>query len=220
MKIRLGKVAGFTMIELLVVIAVIGVLAVATLSTINPIEQINKGKDTRTRSDASELLGAIERYYSTQEQYPWNSAATAATPYLAWTAVATTTEVFNSDGALAWLQNLAASNEIKPAFGTRLYNNYQTKVGLGTGATNNEFIILKAADSDEVRACFKPTSKQFKLEAVHKCCAAGATTNKCADAAAAGLKGSTPLTYAGFTLCANNTGDDSNTASIFYICLP
>ena len=49
----LSSKAGFTMIELLVVIAVIGVLAVAVLSSINPIEQINKGRDTRTRSDAA-----------------------------------------------------------------------------------------------------------------------------------------------------------------------
>jgi prepilin-type N-terminal cleavage/methylation domain-containing protein len=59
---------GFTMIELLVVIAIIGVLAVAVLSSINPIEQINKGRDTRARSDAAELLAASERYFTTSEQ--------------------------------------------------------------------------------------------------------------------------------------------------------
>src|SRR5688572_21601084 len=64
--------AGFTMIELLVVIAVIGVLSVAVLSSINPIEQINKGRDTRSRSDAAQLINAIDRYFSIHEVYPWN----------------------------------------------------------------------------------------------------------------------------------------------------
>ena len=64
--------AGFTMIELLVVIAVIGVLAVAVLSSINPIEQINKGRDTRSRSDAAQLISAVDRYFAIHEKYPWN----------------------------------------------------------------------------------------------------------------------------------------------------
>lgn len=69
---KLRAVAGFTMIELLVVISVIGVLAVAVLSSINPIEQINKGRDVRANSDAAQLVNAIDRYYATQEKYPWN----------------------------------------------------------------------------------------------------------------------------------------------------
>ncbi len=72
--------AGFTMIELLVVIAVIGVLAVAVLSSINPIEQINKGRDTRTRSDAAQLISAVDRFFATQETYPWNVANAGACP--------------------------------------------------------------------------------------------------------------------------------------------
>ncbi|NIT03538.1 prepilin-type N-terminal cleavage/methylation domain-containing protein, partial [Candidatus Saccharibacteria bacterium] len=52
---------GFTMIELLIVIAVIGILAIAVLAAINPIEQINRGRDTGSRSDAEQLIGAIDR---------------------------------------------------------------------------------------------------------------------------------------------------------------
>jgi prepilin-type N-terminal cleavage/methylation domain-containing protein len=76
MKKLLSQV-GFTLIELLVVISVIGVLAVAVLSSINPIEQINKGRDTGARSDAAQLINAVDRYYATQELFPWNNTHTA-----------------------------------------------------------------------------------------------------------------------------------------------
>ena len=54
----------FTMIELLIVIAILGILAVAVLAAINPIEQINRGRDTGSRSDAEQLLSAIDRFYA------------------------------------------------------------------------------------------------------------------------------------------------------------
>jgi len=72
---------GFTMIELLIVIAVLGVLAVAVLSAINPIEQINRGRDTGSRSDAEQLLSAFDRFYTSQQIYPWQRpAASPADP--------------------------------------------------------------------------------------------------------------------------------------------
>ncbi|PJA42861.1 prepilin-type cleavage/methylation domain-containing protein, partial [Candidatus Woesebacteria bacterium CG_4_9_14_3_um_filter_39_10] len=65
---------GFTLIELLIVIAVLGILAVAVLSAINPIEQINRSRDTGSRSDAEQLLGGVDRYYATNGYYPWVSS--------------------------------------------------------------------------------------------------------------------------------------------------
>lgn len=62
---------GFTLVELLIVIALIGVLAVAVLAAINPIEQLNRARDTGMESDAAQLLSAIDRFYATQEKFPW-----------------------------------------------------------------------------------------------------------------------------------------------------
>lgn len=62
---------GFTLVELLIVIALIGVLAVAVLAAINPLEQLNRARDTGMESDASQLLAAIDRYYASQEKFPW-----------------------------------------------------------------------------------------------------------------------------------------------------
>jgi prepilin-type N-terminal cleavage/methylation domain-containing protein len=66
---------GFTMIELLIVIAVLGILAVAVLAAINPIEQIKRGKDTGSRSDAEQQISAIDRFYASQGYYPWMTGA-------------------------------------------------------------------------------------------------------------------------------------------------
>lgn len=72
---KLHSQLGFTMIELLIVITILGILAVAVLSAINPIEQINRGRDTGSQSDAEQLLSAIDRYNAFQGYYPWQEDA-------------------------------------------------------------------------------------------------------------------------------------------------
>lgn len=62
---------GFTLVELLIVIALIAILSIAVLSTINPIEQSNKARDSRVQNDAAEVLNAMERYYASNQKYPW-----------------------------------------------------------------------------------------------------------------------------------------------------
>jgi len=87
---RLRSQAGFTMIDLLIVIAILGILAVAVLSAINPIEQINRGRDTGSRSDAEQLLSAIDRYNAFQGYYPWQIGASEASAIpVAWTQMVT-----------------------------------------------------------------------------------------------------------------------------------
>ncbi|HCC84939.1 MAG TPA: hypothetical protein DEP87_04640, partial [Candidatus Pacebacteria bacterium] len=78
--------AGFTMIELLIVISILGILAVAVLAAINPIEQINRGRDTGSRSDAEQALSAIDRYYAFNGYYPWQTGAgDTANKAMVWT---------------------------------------------------------------------------------------------------------------------------------------
>src|SRR5579872_4230016 len=67
---------GFTLIELLIVIAILGILATAVLSAINPVEQINRGRDTGTQSDAEQLISAIQRFNASNGYFPWLTGAT------------------------------------------------------------------------------------------------------------------------------------------------
>src|SRR3989344_616073 len=66
---------GFTLVELLIVIAILGILSTAVLSAINPVEQINRGRDTGTQSDAEQLLSAIQRFNANSGYFPWQEGA-------------------------------------------------------------------------------------------------------------------------------------------------
>lgn len=55
---------GFTLIELLVVIAVLGVLAGGVLVAINPGEKVAQAKDSTKKSAVSQLVNALQAYYT------------------------------------------------------------------------------------------------------------------------------------------------------------
>lgn len=69
---------GFTLVELLIVIALLGVIATIVIAAINPIEQANRASDAGKKADASQLVSAIERYYTTHGQFPWQAPSCTA----------------------------------------------------------------------------------------------------------------------------------------------
>ena len=162
------KKLGFTMIELLIVIAVLGILAVAVLSAINPIEQINRGKDTGSRSDAEQLLSAIERFYAAKGWYPWMISETIAgtntpvvTPIKLVTAVK---DPASSPAPILTKLSTGGTSEVKTSFTTRL-----------SSATYNPLYLYSNGDlGDSVYICFKPKSSSFNEEALTRCGVDGA----------------------------------------------
>lgn len=179
---------GFTLVELLVVIALIGVMAVAVLSAINPIEQVNKGADTGVRSDTEQLLGAIDRYYSVHQFYPWQSGTTDITHADltgTWTLTPRTCTTSAPAGSICELEGtggidangnvtgasglagyqpplsqLVATNEVKSGFKTRLQEATREPIYLHYNS---------AVSGATPYGCFKPKSRAFALEAKARC---------------------------------------------------
>ena len=153
------KSKGFTLVELLIVIALIGVLAVAVLAAINPLEQLNRARDTGMESDASQLLAAIDRYYATQEEFPWvtvNNAYTNDSNFALNTAQ--TPEVgicganCNDNGIL--LEQF----ELKSEFLNRRFIT-------ATAPVDMLYLAKQDGASSSVYACWVPTSKAKRANA-------------------------------------------------------
>jgi len=151
---------GFTLVELLIVIALIGVLAVAVLAAINPLEQLNRARDTGMESDASQLLAAIDRYYATQEKFPWVVAPVTNDSALARTSAKDPTigvcgnALCDTDGLLL------AQYELKSEFRNR-------KFITATADVDQLYLGKKIGASSSVYACWVPTSKAKRTNATH-----------------------------------------------------
>lgn len=206
---KLRNQAAFTMIELLIVIAILGILAVAVLAAINPIEQINRGRDTGSRSDSEQLLSAIDRFYAYKGYYPWttnpNNDAT-----LAWRGVSGDAAIVISGGSIAaWADDSATTpcyvldkiangnvagtcqgtNEVKRSFVDKI-----TKTDY-----NHLYVYYNGDQGSSMYVCFKPQSGAMQEEAA----------NRCADTNGSGLPAD--LQSAAASVCA---------AGSEYVCLP
>lgn len=208
---------GFTMIELLIVIAVLGILAVAVLASINPIEQINRGRDTGSRSDAEQLISAIDRYYAAKGYYPWMTNGVSNNT---WTDPAGTgigalagdllelndTSSVVGDDSIDILQALSSGGtaELKASFTSRLVD---------PAASNFLSIYNSGVSGESTYACFVPKSASFREEAWNRC------SNATHDALNPALPADFPPgACPNDATCATATASDDATSC--YVCLP
>lgn len=209
------KKLGFTMIELLIVIAVLGILAVAVLSAINPIEQINRGRDTGSRSDAEQVISAVDRFYASQGYYPWQFGATSGgTPVMPWTQVTALGDWVDTAGTPAnVLDKLSTGSASDPTSGTNELKSSFTNRIVSTGY-NYLYVYNKGAQGDSTYACFNGKSQSFQTEARERCNGTRGSIPSDIDAATAALicGDCTGGTCAGVTV-------DSVTGQ-FLTCLP
>jgi prepilin-type N-terminal cleavage/methylation domain-containing protein len=211
------KKLGFTMIELLIVIAVLGILAVAVLASINPIEQINRGRDTGSRSDAEQLISAIDRYYAAKGYYPWMTNGVSDNT---WTDPAGTgigalsgdlVQLDDSNSSLGVdnidiLTSLSSGGtaELKASFTSRLVD---------PAASNFLSIYNSGVSGESTYACFVPKSASFREEAWNRC------SNEDHD----GLNPALPSDYPAGACPDDGTCSSAATsdeATGCYVCLP
>jgi len=154
------KRQGFTLIELLIVITLLGILAVAVLSAINPIEQIDRSRDTASRSDAEQLLNAVDRYYATKGYFPWVASGQSDNNALDWVEVAAADQTFGDDKE-AMLINLSAGGtaEIKESYVTRITSGRARLLSMYNGGEQGQSTYV----------CFNPRSASFREDAWKRC---------------------------------------------------
>ena len=189
---------GFTLIELLIVIAVLGILAVAVLAAINPIEQINRSRDTGSRSDAEQLIGAIDRFYASKGYYPWVNSPTSAYT-LGWTPVDASWVDDKPSEPTPVLSKLsqAGTEEIKASFVSRI----------SASGYNTLYIYNKGVPGSSTYVCFKPKSGSFSDDAYNRCSASGGY-------------GTLPSDYPADKACPTDGTCSASNKTGCYSCLP
>ncbi len=78
LKLQKNLQAGFTIIELLIVIAIIGILATLVLTNFQGAQA--KGRDTVRKNDINSVYQKLEEYYNENGSYPGSALAAATFP--------------------------------------------------------------------------------------------------------------------------------------------
>ena len=116
---------GFTLIELLVVILIIGILAAIALPAF--LNQRGKAQDTEAKTEARTMQTAMETYYTDEQTYAGQTAAT-----------------------LKVIEPAIGSGKATPLVNTAAADNYEVQ---STSKTGNAFKINKDANGNVVRSC-------------------------------------------------------------------
>ncbi len=163
---KLKNSLGFTLVELLIVIALLGVIALIVIAAINPIEQANRARDTGMRSDASQLISAIDRYFAVREKFPWvvqdiaydNDSAvgymSAGDYHIGLCAELGGVDDCANNGALI------LDEELKPEFRNRKFIKAHT-----AGEIQDQLIIGKLLQDQSIYVCYIPMSKSNRTKA-------------------------------------------------------
>ena len=191
---------GFTLVELLIVIALLGIIATIVIAAINPIEQANRASDSGMKADGSQVVSALQRYYTGHNNYPWSvtdptnyPSADTAFPFI--TAKDALVGLCSATGCTTG-GTLIDANELQVAFLSRSFIKATTSAG-------SLFVGKGAGASSSVFACWVPKSNSARQTA-H-------TNGKVVDLTA-GLTGGLPTyttacstpTSAGWTVTGNN----------------
>ncbi|HET7098814.1 MAG TPA: prepilin-type N-terminal cleavage/methylation domain-containing protein [Patescibacteria group bacterium] len=166
MKFKLSK--GFTLVELLIVIALLGAIATIVIAAINPIEQANKARDAKYTADASQMISAIERFYASNSQFPWQVVApttydSADTEFPFVNASDSNVGLCGTSCTAATLGPLVTSDELKNEF---LSRDFITQAA-SSDITKKLWIGKGSGSSSSVYACFTPLSKSARDTAIN-----------------------------------------------------
>ncbi|KKS92602.1 MAG: hypothetical protein UW68_C0011G0006 [Candidatus Collierbacteria bacterium GW2011_GWB1_44_6] len=154
---RACRQAGFTLMELLIVIGVLGILAAGLLAAIDPFEQLKKARDSNYRSGGIELLQSLQRYYANHGYFPWRAVGTTCTTDNQAT-LAPTTPVSSLSAAVVTVGSTQGT-EIKSCIDDLIADG-ELKATFSQGL--NTTLYLSSWSKTDVRVCFAPESKSVR----------------------------------------------------------
>ncbi len=176
------------MVELLIVIALLGVIATIVIAAINPIEQANRAADAGKKADASQIVSAIDRYYATHNQFPWEAASCAVNggtfcnPVTGSEAavdfLSADDPTFGICGAATNCKSAATKGELIQSL--ELQSQFLSKSWIGATANDAKIYIGKGpGSSSSVYACWIPKANSNRQTLISS--AAAASSNKMMD---------------------------------------
>lgn len=138
------KQAGFTIVELLIVIIVIGILAALVLNTFQGVQA--RARDTERRTDVNSVATQLEAYYADFGHYPDGSAATTCGDGTGACALS----VLQSRGLDAEALNDPNNNAINVATNPGTDNEYYYDITGATcsGGQCNSFVLTTVLESE------------------------------------------------------------------------
>lgn len=190
----------------MIVIGLLGAIALIVIAAINPIEQANRARDTRFKSDAGQLISAIDRYFAANSEFPWMTVNVSYDTDDSFGFVTAANQEVGVAGATVSVDGvLITTNELKTEFRNRDFIQKSA-----TGIDKQILIGKEQGSSASVYGCFIPLANSTKQVAVRdgKVYTPNATT---------GEKGSAVTTCDG----ANGDGAGVNwTSNSCYVCIP
>ncbi len=155
---------GFTLVELLIVIALLSAIALIVIAAINPLEQTNRTRDTRFKADGSQMISAIDRYFTARSEFPWVTADNVTySNDSAFGFISTADPLVGicGDSGCSTDGSLLTSLELKSEFRNRDF--------IKTSDPNQKIYIGKdQGPSASVYACFLPMSKSNRDKACNE----------------------------------------------------
>lgn len=174
--------AGFTLMELLIVIGVLGILAAGLLAAIDPFEQLKKARDTNNRSAAIEFLGSSQRYYATHGYLPWYKMTGAVYDCTSATVDTLRTTTTASPWPTVLVNKLGSTNHdaaMKTCVDNTLGVDGEIKATFFDGLATTLYIT--SGSKTRVAVCFPPEGKSNRADGqtIYNVSTAGFVTDGC-----------------------------------------